>query len=526
LGEYGEGDRMWFRHPIQAAKARIGEERLGRFRQAVRHPVTWAKGTGYPEERIRPWEYLVQFFGPTMEGLIQGFTDKRDKLYVGEAPGKIKYMQQNLPGFLNSAWDVANDPMIGVYMDRHRYAAQVYRWIMRSTAIWVKLWNVLLLFNFGLTPTQRVWFWCAEGMLRCVFTTANTVAESKLWAGITPHTEQRSKIQLAKTLGIQGRMALSAMYLWIFALQETLHISDYQIILYGALLFVLPSLVGALLPSFAKQRVSFEREPDRQQPSLRESFSIVRHNRMFIINSICGFVTVFTPAIDDEYFYRLVAPKMRVFGKELNGMALKGLKLTIVGTPGTFLQPLARQAIRRVGGERNMLLLNRALGVAQCLITYFIGYKTLPRMFLGFAVEIAYDIVNRWAPVAQGVIDYEMLDYVEWKTGERSEGVTMSVNGLINKLVTSNIGRITQNAYMKWTGSPGWSAPVEEQPERLLKSVWPVLWLTTGFDHLVYLIGTLFYHYDPAVRDGVEADLIERRKLAEAAKAEAELAVT
>jgi len=504
-------------------RERIGEERARRIGEAARHPVTWVKGAGLPEERIRPWEYLIQFFGPTLEGFLNGFVDKREMLYVGTAPGKIQPKWQNIPGFINSAWDVANDPMIGAYMDRKRFGPTVYRWIMRATAAWTKIWNVLLLFDFGLTPKQRLWFWCAEGLVRCVFTTANTVAESKIWAGVTPHSEQRGKAQLAKTLGIQARMALTAMALYFMALRDVLHITDYQIFITGALVFILPSLFGGLLPSFARQRVSFEREPGRKPPSLRESFAIVRHNRMFLINSICGFITVFTPAIDDKLFYRFLAPKLRLFGKELNGEALLVLKLTIVGLPGTFLQPLARQAIRRVGGERNMLLLDRGIGVAQCLLTYLIGYNTLPKMFLGFFIEIVKDIVHRWAPVAQGVIDYEMLDYVEWKTGERSEGVTMSVNGLINKLVTSNIGNVTQRAYMQWSGFLGWDYPVEKQPQRLLKTIWPVLWITTAFDHLVYFIGLFFYRYETATRDGVEADLIERRKLAEQAKAEGEV---
>jgi Na+/melibiose symporter-like transporter len=117
--------------------------------------------------------------------------------------------------------------------------------------------------------------------------------------------------------------------------------------------------------------------------------------------------------------------------------------------------------------------------------------------------------------VAKGVIDYEMLDYVEWKTGERSEGVTMSVNALINKLVTSNIGMFTANAFKDWSGYLGWDEPAEDQPKRFYDTLWPVFWLTSAFDHLAAAVGYFFYRYTRQQRDQVEAELAERRALKE-----------
>jgi len=499
---------------------KISDEARVNVRAVLRHPAIWAKGTDLPEERIRPWEYLIQFTALTLNRFAEGFANKRNLLYEGTAEGKIPPNWLSVTGTVNSAWDVVNDPLIGSYMDRRHFGTDIYRWIMRITKSWVNIWSVILLFNFGLTPMQRAIFWCVEGLFRDVFTTANTVAESKIWAGITPSSEQRSKVQLAKTLGNQMGMSLSALSLLFMGLKDVLGITDYQIILVGALVLTPLALFGDLLPSFAKQRVSFERTPGEQPPTLRESFAIVRHNKMFIINSICSFITVFTPSVDSMLFYRFLMPRMEFRGKEVTGELILLIKNTLVGLPGFFTQPFARQFIKLVGGDRNMMILNRGMGVLSSLLPYFVGYKTFPRLLFMYFMEMLKDNTNKWAPVAENVINYEMLDYVEWKTGERSEGVTMSVNALLNKLITSNIGNVTKNAYLQWTGYKGWDIEKEKQPKRFFDTLWPMMMLTGAVDSLVWVVGLFFYRHKKELQNQVEADLVERRRLAGEKKAE------
>ena len=120
----------------------------------------------------------------------------------------------------------------------------------------------------------------------------------------------------------------------------------------GALVLTPLALFGDLLPTFAKQRVSFERAPGEEPPSLRESFAIVRHNKMFIINTICSFITVFTPSVDSMLFYRFLIPRMEFRGKEVAGEIILLIKNTLVGMPGVFTQPFARQFIKLVAEKK------------------------------------------------------------------------------------------------------------------------------------------------------------------------------
>jgi len=89
---------------------KISDAALGKAREALRHPVTWAKGADLPEESIRPWEYLVQFTALTLNRFAEGFANKRNLLYEGKGEGKIPPNWLSVTGLINSAWDVVNDP--------------------------------------------------------------------------------------------------------------------------------------------------------------------------------------------------------------------------------------------------------------------------------------------------------------------------------------------------------------------------------------------------------------------------------
>jgi hypothetical protein len=92
----------------------------------------------------------------------------------------------------------------------------------------------------------------------------------------------------------------------------------------------------------------------------------------------------------------------------------------------------------------------------------------------------------------------------------------------MDKLIRDNLSSVFGNAITQWTGYRGWDVPVEEQPERFLKSIWPLQNLGYLAGSIIVLIGLIWFKY-PHDPDEVEADLVERRALAQKMKEEAEL---
>jgi len=513
----------------------MSAEDKARAIEAIRHPVAWWRGAGLPEEKIRPWEGGIQLFAEGLKGFMKGYTDIKDRIYIGMGEGKIPPNWKSVHDVSRVTLDGLSNPVIGMFMDRGRYGERVHRWIMRFNATLSPVFILLQCFNFGLTPIQRIIQWTAIAVLANLISTTNAVSETKIWAGITPHTEQRAIVQLCKTIGNQLASAASGLPMLFMGLKDVIGLTDYQIMIYGALIFAPLTMFCRWLPSFAKQRVDFtvkvkgedqtEEEIERR-PTFRESFAVVKHNRWFMMQTAVNLLKMFLPKTDYIFLYRfLPLPKMQLKGKNIGGEVLYVLKNVTFGLPSVLLQPLSIKVVEKFGGNLKFIRAHSMVFIAAHTAMYFIGYNTWPRLLLMLTLEMCREFFDRWSPVPNELMKFQMLDYVEWKTGQRSEGMTAAVDGMINKLIRDNIGNVIGNAVTQWTGYKGWDVPVEEQPERFLKSIWPLLHLGKLAGEVIWLAALLWFRY-PHDPQEVESDLIERRALAQKMKEEAQLCGT
>ncbi|MCL2508147.1 MAG: MFS transporter [Oscillospiraceae bacterium] len=515
------------------------EESTAKVRYAFRHPIQWLRGDNLQPENITPFECATQLLSRGLSGFMDGFTEskKRNFLYFGTGEGKVTPAMTSVTGVIASTWDAINDPLVGTYMDTHPWKMRTHLMLMRANAAIKPFFSLFNMLNLGLSPLTRVIVWLATGIIQETFETFSGVSSTKFMAGVTPYSRERSKLQNWNNMGRFMGAGLSSIPMLLMGLRGVLGITDYQIFLIGGMITLPFCLTGNLLPSFMRQRVEFPAKPapDKyrgEKPLKRawlfvadtargvaHSFSIMRHNGWFVRNIIAGFITIFTPSIDSMYFYRFLVQPIKIFGKEFKGEGIFSLKNSTITIPGTLLMPFARKAIQRVGSEKNMVLLNHAVKVVTYLLRYLVGYKTFPRLLFMYLMEMIEDIPHHWVSVATGVIDYEMLDYVEWKTGVRSEGVNMAVSAMTTKLVTNNVGQVINNAIMQWSGflgttdKNGRELTAVDQPKRFLNIVWPLICLCPVFDETVYFLFRVFWK-PPAGREQMEKDLIERRALA------------
>jgi len=323
-------------------------------------------------------------------------------------------------------------------------------------------------------------------------------------------------------------------------LRDVLGISDYQIMIVGASIFAPITIFGRWLPSYAKQRVDFSvmikgenkissadditgtNAETEQPPTLRESIAVVKHNRWFILWALIDLFRMLLPRTDYMFFYRFLMPTVNFRGREITGELFYPIRGLIFGAPSLFLQPFALQVVGKFKNKVNFMRLYTFILMAQHAATYFIGYSSWPRLLLIFTLEGFREAFDRWKPIPDELIKYEMLDYVEWKTGIRSEGMTVSARGILNKLVKDNVDSLVSNLVKQWTGYLGWEYPREKQPERFLKSIWPLMHIVKAGGEAVVLAALFWFKYPKDPKE-VEADLIERRALAQKMKEEAEL---
>ncbi|MDR2647096.1 MAG: MFS transporter [Oscillospiraceae bacterium] len=246
---------------------------------------------------------------------------------------------------------------------------------------------------------------------------------------------------------------------------------------------------------------------------LWQSFAVVKHNPYFIANTIAGFITVFTPSVDERLMYQYLIPELKIGKLTANGLLIFQLREQIGGLGVTISKPFGRHLVNLVGGPIRAHQLNSAVSIITAVLQLLIGYnkpwKLVALIVLRFFVFITGDIDT----VAGDMMNYQMLDYTELKTGMRSEGVIFSFNALFTKIINNNIGTVTGNGFLGWTGYKGDAVTI--QPARFMKYVWPMFNLSMLFDSFVWLIARSTVRFTPEDALRTERLLAERKAMQE-----------
>ena len=514
-------------------RLKISPEFKAQVKFAARHPVQWWKGTDpmqdtqqLPEEQLRPWEGGIYFLEAVADGVHRGFPEMRGRMFVGLADGLVTPLMNMWHDLIGFTFDAFTDPPIGVHMDQKQYPVAFLRKVVRFEAWFRASTQVMTLISFGMAPLPRVATWVLVWMMHSVVGTANHVSREKLWAGITPHSEQRGKLQLWRSLGGTVGALFTGMPNIFMGLRHVLNITDYHIMIIGAFVTLPVVIFGRWLPSHAKQRVDFTKKVNadgksdthKKKLTFRETFAIVRHNRWFIMWTIIGLIRVFTPRKDHMFLYRFLIrdiPGFTVAGRPVGAELMFTMKDIVFGWPHFVAAPLAVQAVKWFRGPVNFIRVDIMVIMFTHLSSFLVGYRSWPRLVYLWTMEMVRGFFQQWRDVPHTMVSFEMFDYVEWKTGHRSEGMQAAVYGIINKFIRNNASSIVGNFVNHWTGYLGWETPAEQQPERFLNSIWPLMHLGIVAGEIVALIGMLWFRY-PHDPNQVERDLIEKRALVEA----------
>jgi glucuronide carrier protein len=182
-------------------------------------------------------------------------------------------------------------------------------------------------------------------------------------------------------------------------------------------------VVGAALYllTFLTAREQVQRDVPRV--SLRQSFATLKTNRPLIMLCASGllFLTGMITASTVGAFY----------ARDVLGNANLFIWMTLVQTVGTFAIALFIPAmVRTLGKKRGYLVLGLVAIVAGAGITLTPGAGRVVVLFFFFLFGIGVGGVNTlmWA------LEADTVEYGEWKTGVRTEGITYALFSFTRKM--------------------------------------------------------------------------------------------
>ena len=196
----------------------------------------------------------------------------------------------------------------------------------------------------------------------------------------------------------------------------------------------------------------------------------------------------------------------------IGALGLSTIYYIMTGLPG-FLGMLVADKIKKwCHGYVNALIVMQTCNILARIVAYFIGFEG-KNLWFAMAVIGLGGIPLGAASIAQTAIFCDSIDYMEWKTGKRTEGITFSMQTSFTKIssgITAGLATLALHL-LHYKPIEGASTYLGTQSAAFDRWIWPLVILTPAIASLLYIVPLLFIRYTPAQRAQVEQELKARR---------------
>lgn len=414
------------------------------------------------------------------------------------------------------AWDTINDPLMGGIIDRTRTRYGKLRPYLIFVPIPLAIATIMLfagpeILADAKTTTVKIVYMYISYFIWEFFYTIGDVPFWGMSTAISPSPSDRTRaISTARFISsILGGLSTTALVVmmdltnngvWGLTLSHDFLI--LAIIAAFMLIFVF-SLAGRKTKERVVQTV--------KEPSVLEGFKVMFKNKPLmliimgnVIGSLGGLAGVF-----QTYYYDTVL--------NLNSAVLW---ISLPGTIFGFLTYLLIPKLKKRFDNRQIVFMNGFCRLTVGALVFVIGLKFYNTSV--FAVSILLMIQNfifSFFNTINMVIPTEMIgdtvDYMEWKTGERNEGISFSVLTFVGKL-TGSLSTSLGTALLKVIGL---SFTTNELGQRVAVKgdktdlyIWALFTIIPYMLSILSLIPYIFYDLTGKKLETIRADMKIRRE--------------
>lgn len=425
---------------------------------------------------------------------------------------------------LMKVWDGVNDPIIGSLVDRHRFKnGEKLRPLLKYTPVPVGIFTVLIFVVFS---TDENLLWLRVGyfvLMYLCWDITYTLQDVAIWgttAVVTPDSNERDRfVQLARTVGSIFFGIFSAvipMVMEIVAKQSGNSLA-LMTVLFAGIFGLGGALVSAKCYS-AQERVRLV-EPEQQQASVAECFKLLFSNKMLMLVTLSNLFGAFAFGNNlMTYFFKYKMPEIAIGDFVLGPLTLTTVFGALTTAPAFLGMILADKLKIKFKGYRNLLIFIQICTLIGRIAAFILGYEGKNIIFTIIILAVC-SFPGGAASIAQTSLFCDSVDYMEWKTGKRTEGVTFAMQTFFTKIssgITGALGTFALSAlgYIAVEDTPD-AVYLGTQTEAFETWIWPIVMLTPALAALLYIIPLLFIKYTPEQKAQVEKELAERRAAAE-----------
>lgn len=420
---------------------------------------------------------------------------------------------------ISRLWDSVNDPLIGALIDRHRFknGEKLRPYLVYLPAI-IGVLSLLMFKDWGLGGNAAVFYVLVCYLIWDVFYSMQDVALWGMLALSSPRSEERARVAQWTAIGVTVGSALAG----IVSLAKDIAINtfgttDKTFFFISAVVF---GVGGQIISASAFKMKESVKDEGRNNESIFEAIFVLRHNKTLLFISLARILEYIKLSVPWAYFFESQV-FYKVGGFEIGGGTAQFIYGGLSGAPGAFAQLAATKIVDRIGGMKRTLILAQVSSIVIRVISYFVGFKSIWRMLIVIVLIGLQSIPANMVNIAHRSLMSDSIDYVEYTTGKRTEGITFSMQNFATKIGES-ISLLLNGKLLAFVGYDQNLAMTAQNPV-FMKWQWPMFILGPAVGALLYLTAIVFVKDDKEQRKMVERELkLRRDELAKQAASELE----
>ena len=420
---------------------------------------------------------------------------------------------------LMKVWDGINDPIVGSFIDKHSFKnGEKLRPFLRYTPLPVGAFTVLMFLVFS-TKEDMLWLRVAYFVIMYIaWDIAYTLQDVSIWgitASISPDSNERDTfVKWARTVGscVYGIFSMGIPMI-IEMVANTTEKSMSLITLVFAVIFGLGGAMISARTYKAQERLRIV--PEKQQSSLRESFGLLFKNKMLMLVTLANlFGALGFGGQLMTYFFKYKIPADFLGADSVIGaLGLTTIYFAITAGPGFIGMIFADKMKKLFKGYVNAIIFMQVVNIVTRVIAFAIGFEGA-NLWIGMALMGIGSIPMGAVSIAQTSVFCDSIDYMEWETGKRTEGITFSMQTFFTKIssgITAGLATLALHLLDYKAVEDTAATFIGTQSAAFETWIWPLAMLTPVVASVLYIVPLLFIRYTPEKRARVERELAERR---------------
>lgn len=410
---------------------------------------------------------------------------------------------------LSRLWDAVNDPLIGSLMDKHRFkSGEKLRPYTLYTPPIIGIISALMFVAYATNIKLTI---AIMMVLYFVWDILYSIQDVALWGMIavsSPHSEERARVAQWVSIGAGA----GGIFVGLFPnflgdnFLNALNIETKTVYLFGGIILGLGGELISMLAYKQKERI---RTINDKGDSIKEIFRALGHNKVLLTISLARFLQALSPGLDWIHFFES-SISFDIGSKHIDGGNAQFIFGMLVGVPGAIAIFFATRFIKKLGGMKKLLIVSQIANIALRIISFFVGYKSLWQLAIVLILMSIGSIPGSMMDIAHRSLTSDSIDYIEWKTGVRNEGISFSVQNFISKMQGA-VSFLIKGYILKFLSYDADLKKYNQNPT-YMKWQWPTFILGPVVGSIFYLMAISFVDDNPERKAMVEAELKERRE--------------